>query len=132
MSNTQQINKYITPLSDINNFIKAIIIIDKIYCKTKKNYKQITECITQLVQPVEQSDITKLVQNIFTYQDLYPFEIISNFQQFTNDVISFSIEGQEQSSRLLNIVSFVLVLIMKLIGSNTKHLFLPKMQCCIA
>ncbi len=33
------------PFNNMNDYLKTIVIIEKLYCKTKKNYKQVKACV---------------------------------------------------------------------------------------
>ncbi len=48
------------PFTNMNDYLKAIVVIDKLYCRTKKNYKQVKSCIDILVTIIPENDLINL------------------------------------------------------------------------
>ena len=55
MARQISLNDYINPFKTVCYFNKAIIVVNQLYSKLDNNYKQVSECISQLVQPIDQS-----------------------------------------------------------------------------
>jgi len=90
---------FIKPFNSLELYLKALVIVQKLFCHTKNNFKLVHECISQLVQTITKSETIAFVQLVNTYTD-HPYEFLENQTQFIEDIYAFSIENEEQTTTL--------------------------------
>ncbi len=104
MQNTYEtIDQYLKPFDNINDLIKAIVIVNKIFSPKKKNFEQIQQFIYCLVA----KDLTILetknfIEKVTIYKTHYPLEIISELDQFQDKLFYHAVNQQEKSLVLIS------------------------------
>ena len=90
------------PFESINHYLKALIIIKRIYCHTKKNLHQTYNCICDLVQNITFSEFNTFISLILTYPNKYYINIIADFSEFNQILIAYSLEKATQSDTVIS------------------------------
>ncbi len=96
------LKQYITPFSDINQFIKALMIVSKIYCSTKQNFKQVHLYITNLITPLTEVEVQNFVQKVTLYPLHYPYQQVVQLEKFKCEIIEFAEENKSQSITIIS------------------------------
>lgn len=92
----------ITPFTTIRGFLKAIIIIDKLFCHTKQNIPQLHKCICDLIEKISLADFQIFHSMVITYPKNYPFELINDIEKFNIEIIEYTKIQQINSKTLVS------------------------------
>ncbi len=85
------------PFNNMNDYLKTIVIIEKLYCKTKKNYKQVNACVDIMVCVTPENEIINFVQRVITYPYQFPIKFIKDLDAFKKSLTDFCIGNNDQS-----------------------------------
>ena len=97
-SKKETIDQYFKPFENINDLVKAIIIVDKIYSPKKQNFEQIQQCLYGLLAiDLTVSVIKAFIDKVTIYRSYYPLQIISELDKFQDELFNYSLEKQLQS-----------------------------------
>lgn len=88
----QTVSNFIKPFDTIEQYLKAITIIYKLFNRTQSNYKEVLETTTELIKPITASENIAFIQVILNYP-IHPYEFLTNQKQFISDVYSFAIDN---------------------------------------
>jgi hypothetical protein len=89
-----------TPFYNITDFIKAVLIVEKLFCNTKKNHHEVNKCINALVENINDNELVNFIIMITSYPKIYPYEIITNIEQFIQQIDIFSLQHNGTSLTL--------------------------------
>ena len=89
--------KYLHPFDNINNVLKACLIVKKIYCKTKNNFFEINQILKQFDIQISDHETLNFIDKIQLYPLYYPYEFISNIDQFNKELFNITITNQTQT-----------------------------------
>jgi len=81
--------EFILPFISIVAFLQAICIVNRVYCRTKKNYKQIQQTISALIQQITGSEVESFVDRIQNYGDVYAANFLSHIIQFEDKLTKY-------------------------------------------
>lgn len=85
------------PFANIHDYIKSVIIVNKLYCKTKNNIQEIHQCIQSLVGAVLETDISRFISLVINCKRKHPYEILSNIDEFKEKIQQYCIEHDKAS-----------------------------------
>lgn len=86
-----------SPFENIHDYIKSVIIINKLYCKTKNNTQEIQQCIQSLVGTVSEIEINRFISIAINCTRKHPYEILSNIDEFKAKIDQYCIEHDRTS-----------------------------------
>lgn len=80
----------IEPFKNFEDYSKAILIIHKLYCKTKKNINEVYKCVTDLVSNISKHEFESFLKLVVLYPDDYSYGTIVNFEVFKQQIDKYS------------------------------------------
>lgn len=80
---------FMMPFVSVMAFLKAICIVNRIYCRNKNNYKQIQTIISQLIQAVTEPEIIAFVNRVINYATIYPLEFLDQAMTFNKHLTDY-------------------------------------------
>lgn len=81
-----------SPFDNIHDYIKAVIIVNKLYSKSKNNVQQIHKCIVSLVAVVAETDIIRFISLAINSTRKHPYEILGNIDDFKSKIDQYCID----------------------------------------
>lgn len=93
--------EYIQPFSNVEQYVKAIYIINKKYTESDNNNQEILIIFKSMLNiAISVKQLDAFIWKIKTYTNYYSYDLISNFGIFEQEVINFSNLQQEISITL--------------------------------
>ena len=87
MSRQLLVSQYTQPFDTMSNLLKALTIVNRVYCKDQDNVQQITTLYNQLTESkLNSNEIHKFIQMNNTYPALYPSDFINEFAVFNQQI----------------------------------------------
>lgn len=94
----QLMTDYLMPFKNINDFLKSIAIINKIYSTKTNNIDQVRDIIKHLlIIQLTNQEIKSFIQKITIYKDHYPLEAMANMELFNEEITKTSQTNLEHS-----------------------------------
>ena len=91
---------YLAPFSNVEQFLKAIIVVSRVYCDTKHNIELVNKYISSIITQITDVQCKSFVQRIINYPANYPIQLLLKFEEFNADIMKYAEETDNQSITL--------------------------------
>jgi hypothetical protein len=88
----QTVANFVKPFDTIEQYLKAITIIQKLFNRTQSNYKEVFESTKVLVKPITEMEIIAFIQVIIKYP-VHPYVFLANQKPFINEIYAFAMDN---------------------------------------
>lgn len=91
-------NEFFDIFGNTTNYLKACFIVEKLNKKPKPDYELIQHSFKELISiDLELQKIKNFAQKITNYPIIYPFEFMTNIDNFKQNLIRFAINNEKPS-----------------------------------
>jgi len=99
-NNKTKMNDFLAPFRCMSTFLQGVLIVNKLYCKTKQNFSQVHKCIHTIVAPITITEATAFALKVVNYPEEFTANFFINMPQFEKDIYAFAVEKEEQTKTL--------------------------------
>ncbi len=100
MSQSKSLN--IAPFNSLVDYLKAIIVIKRLYCQTKNNLDQTYKCINELVTKLTFVEFNTFLSLVLCYPEKYTLNIIYDLTEFNQTLVNYCVEKTVQSDTIIS------------------------------
>lgn len=91
--NQKLLSDHLHPFANLEDYIKAIVVVNCFYSQKEPNFSIIYQCITQKVKiDIDKFELRKFVDRVTTSPNEYAFLFISNISDFKDSIDNYAME----------------------------------------